>query len=191
MNMSWSGGEDNGCLFQESRSKASSFTSFTTRNPKYCLNTHSSEFSLNMQSQLFSDIQLKGSILITQLSSKEMSKTESWTKGKEREDTERNKPRGRAGRQRQKTWAKIQNTKWSQWLRPVLLFTIAYDFSCGLVIHDLYDVEVCSLYTQFLYSSDHEKNFGFSQSLFLHLSRWSWLLYFIICSCWTIVASLE
>ena len=61
-----------------------------------------------MQSQLFSDIKLKGNILIRQLCSKEMKtnkqKTEDMNKRKrERKDTERNKPKGRKEIQKQKT----------------------------------------------------------------------------------------
>ena len=63
-----------------------------------------------MQSQLLSDIKLKGNILIRQLCSKEMNKqtnkknTEDMNKRKrERKDTERNKPKGRKEIQKQKT----------------------------------------------------------------------------------------
>lgn len=63
-----------------------------------------------MQSQLLSDIKLKGNILIRQLCSKEMNKetnkqkTEDMNKRKrERKDTERNKPKGRNEIQKQKT----------------------------------------------------------------------------------------
>ena len=61
-----------------------------------------------MQSQLFSDIKLKGNILIRQLCSKEMKtnkqKTEDMNKRKrERKDTESNKPKGRKEIQKQKT----------------------------------------------------------------------------------------
>lgn len=45
-NWSWSGGRGNGLLLQEPGSKASSSTSFTPRNSKYCLSTHSAELSL-------------------------------------------------------------------------------------------------------------------------------------------------
>ena len=61
-----------------------------------------------MQSQLFSDIKLKGNILIRQLCSKEMKtnkqKTEDMNNRKrERKDTESNKPKGRKEIQKQKT----------------------------------------------------------------------------------------
>lgn len=107
----WGGaGGGDGLLFQEPGSKASFSTSFTPRNPKYCLGALC-RVQFETCNHNFSDSQLKGSIFIRQMCSRKKSKT-----GGKREDTEK----GQVAEQTQQTCAEMQNTKWSPQLRPLL-----------------------------------------------------------------------
>lgn len=87
------GGGD-GLLFQEPGSKASFSTSFTPRNPKYCLGALC-RVQFETCNHNFSDSQLQGSILIRQMCSRKKSKTgvNRWKKRRHRKGAG-----GRAGR---------------------------------------------------------------------------------------------
>lgn len=90
--ISWSRGGGNGLLFQEPGSKASFSTSFTPRNPKYCLNTLC-RVQFETGNHNFRDSQLKGNILIRRMcSGKEQNR-----RYKQEEKTERTPERGRPG----------------------------------------------------------------------------------------------
>lgn len=94
-NWSWSGGGGNGLHLQEPGSKASSFASFTPRNSKYHLSTHSAELRNSdgtCHQELFHDIQRKGNILTRQIAPGERAKQKTTLKTK--------RPKGKADRDR-------------------------------------------------------------------------------------------
>ena len=144
----------------------------------------------NMQSQLLSDIKLKGNILIRQLCSKEMNKQtnkkkkqKTWTRGKEREKT----LKGTSQRAGMRYRSRKPKSKYKT------LNGLSASGQCSFSpLHVI--LSVILSYTQFVYVFIMKrlwKSKVLFQTFFLHLMRWSGLLHFIICRCLIILASLE